>query len=120
MASNAMSLSSDSDNPEYRPPLLLTPLGFEAAREIPPLDVLLKRKGTKGLQQCVDELTYLYFQKHGWDWIYANAKVFTQHKLYFLQLSDQVHYLGSFRKGLNYLMDAVEKGSYNHALRRAR
>lgn len=129
MASKAMSFASDSHDlitplacsENERPPLSITPLGLEAALEVPPLDVLMKRKGTKGLQQCLDELTYLYFQKYGWDWIYANAKVNMQHKLYFIRLSDgETRYMGNFRNALTFLMSYVETGKPNDALRRAR
>lgn len=108
--------------PDDRPALSLTALAYDELRRMPSLDELMKRKGPLGLQLCIDELTYLYWDKNGFDWIYADGEVYCQNKLYFIRLSDDTHhYLGSsYRYALAYLMDYLTGGRPNRAMTRGR
>lgn len=116
------SLDSQTYGPNDRPALFVSDLAYEELRKIPSIEELSRRKGTRGLQSCVDELTWIYHDKNGFDWIYANGEVYTQGRLYFIRLEDgNHHYLGNnFRNALNFFMDYVRTGRHNDALRRAR
>lgn len=108
--------------PDDRPALALTALAYDELRTVPTLTELLKRKGAAGLQLCIDELTWFYQDKNGFDWLYVNAEVYTQGKLYFIRLEDgSSHYLGSsYRHALDYLMDYIRNGRSNRAMTRSR
>lgn len=109
-----------------RPAVSLTPLAYDELRRIPTLEELLQRKGSKGLQAAIDELSWIYQDKHGFDWMYQDAEVFTQNRLYFVRVPSgdihfEVHYLGNnYRAALAYLMDYVSGGRANRASMRAR
>jgi len=127
MPSNAMIQASDSQNPVYtvddRPPLSITTKGRLVL--LPPIEELLSRRGAKGLQTCLIELTHHHFMKHGYDWIYANGTVKTHGKLYFVHFDGvmtraDVHYLGNYRDALAYLMNYARTAQQNNAMRRAR
>lgn len=127
MPCEAMIQSSDSHNPvtygaEERPALSLSPAAYDELRRIPSLDELLQRKGAKGLQSAVDELSWIYQDKYGFEWLYEDCEVYCQGRLYFVRLDgDDIHYLGNtYRAALAYFMDYVRTARPNHAMRRAR
>ena len=107
---------------DERPALSITPKGRLAL--VPSLDELLKRKGAAGLQICLDELSHHHFMKHGYDWIYTGAmiksSVATGRGYYFIHFAGDVHYVGSYRQAISYLLNYASTGVPNHANRRAR
>lgn len=105
---------------DERPPLAITPAGRLAL--VPSMDELLSRRGAKGLQITLEELTHHHFMKHGHDWRYAGAKIVTNHAKYFVRgdFQGDMHYLGTYRQGLGFLIAYAKTGAPNDALRRAR
>lgn len=123
MPSNATFSYSDSQNPstwsaDQRPALSITPKGRLAL--VPSLQELMCRKGAKGLQACLVELGHHHFMKHGYDWIYAGATVASNRGSYFIHFAGDVHYVGSFRQAVSFLLNYAATGTPNHAERRAR
>lgn len=122
MPSKATVFATDSHSPIYaldeRPDLSITPAGRLAL--IPSLDELLKRRGAKGLQETLDELTHHHFMLHGHDWLYAGGSIKAHGMLYFVHFTGDVHYLGKYRDALAYLMPYATTGKPNHAQRRLR
>jgi hypothetical protein len=119
----AMILSSDSQNPtayapSERPPLTITAAGRRVL--VPTFDELLKRRGCKGLQLTLDELTHHHFMVHGHDWLYAGGAIKAHSTLYFVHFTGDVHYLGKHRQALDYLIAYAKTGKPNHAQRRMR
>ncbi len=123
MPAKAMSLASDSQNliaPSWsdRPGLTITAKGRLAL--VPSLDELLSRKGAKGLQLTLDELTHHHFMLHGYDWLYAGGQIKPHGMLYFVHFTGDVHYLGKYRQALDFLLPYAKTGKPNHASRRLR
>lgn len=123
----ATTLASDSQNqatlgPDDRPDVLVTAKGRLVL--VPSLDELMSRKGAAGLQICLDELSHHHFMKHGYDWIYMGAtiksSVATGRGYYFIHFGHDVHYVGSYRQAISYLLNYAATGHANHAERRAR
>lgn len=122
MPFDAMTVNSDSHNQDTPVPYCLTPLAYDELRRVPSLDELLRRKGTKGLQATIDELSWIYQDTHGFEWIYQDSEIYCQGRLYFVRLDSQdVHYLGNtYRAALAYLMDYMRTARPNRAMTRAR
>lgn len=128
MPSEAMTLASDSPNQatwsaSERPPLDITTKGRLAL--VPSLDELSRRRGTKGLQACLDDLSHAHFMKHGHDWIYTKGVIKLDRARYFVHFDSgltagDVHYLGDYRQALGYLLHYATTGRRNDAMRRAR
>lgn len=128
MASKAMTYVLDSLNPsaysaDQRPPLTITTKGRLAI--VPDLDEFMSRRGTKGLQLCLEELTHHYFMVHGYEWRYAGGTITSYQSLYFVSFGGtvsvpDVHYLGKYRQAVDFLMHYAKTGTPNDSMRRAR
>lgn len=128
MPSKAMTQSSDSQNlatygADQRPPLTITLEGRRVL--VPSLDELTSRKGAKGLQLCLLDLTHHHFMVHGYDWKYLGGEIVAKGSLYFVHFGGvltqhDVHYLGRYRQALDFLMAYAKTGKPNDANRRAR
>jgi len=101
-----------------RPPLTITPAGRLVL--VPSLEELMSRRGTKGLQECLDDLSHHHFMVHGYDWRYTGGMIKPQSPHYFVHFTGDVHYLGKFHQALKFLMDYAKTARPNDALRRLR
>lgn len=101
-----------------RPALTITAAGRLAV--VPSFDELLSRRGTKGLQDSLDELSHHHFMVHGHDWLYTGGVIKLTGLDYFVHFTGDVHYLGKYRQALDFLMSYAKTGRPNHALRRMR
>jgi hypothetical protein len=139
---DATILASDSQesNPLYIQPLkerfyILTKLGHDAcayfaeqdrqppappAPKIPTLSQLMNRSGIKGLELTLIQLGEAYQVKHGHPWIYQGATIRRDRLVYFFDVDVTPYFMGAYSNAVRHMLDYVQTGTPNHAMRRAR
>jgi hypothetical protein len=89
------------------------------AAKVPSLDALMKRKGAKGLQTFLREMSAAYEAKYGYSWKYQGGVIRREGKSYFIDCDAGPVYVSTFDTAVRHMMDYLETGKPNDAMRRA-